>query len=195
MKTTTLAGAALIIALASASSAIAEPARDHVKSGRYLLSVTSSERAARERAIDLAVKEFFVLARPFARSTLESKTKLASWVSVHRFGDKFTVEFEGRPPITGSINAPGSWQSPEGEVFTVEFQLDDSVIVQILRGENGTRINRFHGRPDATLVLEVEVVSQKLNRPLRYSLTYRMKEQGSQRKVNDREETGKGVFP
>lgn len=183
----------LLIALASAPRATAEP-NNYVMSGRYLLAATPSELAAREREIDLAVKEIFVLARPIARATLASKTQVASSVNVNQSGDKFTVEFKGRPPITGSLNVPSRWQSPEGEVFTVEFQLDDTAIVQILRGESGTRVNRFLLRADGVLGLEVEVKSPKLSRPLRYALTYRMQQQ-PRKKASDHKETVKDASP
>lgn len=167
--------AVFLIALASASSvAVAEPSGDHVKSGLYMLSATPSELAARERAIDLAVKGFFFLARPVARSTLGSKTRVAPWVSLYRNGGEFIVEFAGRPPITGSVDAPSKWRSPEEEVFTVEFRLDDGAIVQTIRGDSGTRTNRFRPGPDGVLVLDVEITSSKLSAPLRYSLTYRI---------------------
>lgn len=183
----------LLVALVSASRALAEPSK-HLRPGRYLLAATKSELAARERAIDLAVKEFFVLSCPIARTTLAAKTQAASSVNVNNSGDKFTVEFEGRPAITGSLNVPSRWQPPEGEVFTVDFQLDENAIVQALRGENGTRINRFLRRANDVLVLEVEVTSPKLSRPLRYALTYRMQQQ-TRGKTNDNEETVKGALP
>lgn len=152
----------------------AELSNDIIKYGRYTLAATPAELAERERVIELAVKEFFFFARPIARSTLESKTRIAPALDMHRNRDQFTVEFEGYPPMTGSLSTPSHWRSPEEEDFMIELRLDEVALIQIVHGAIGTRINRFRPDPEGVLVLDIDIMSPKLSAPLRYSLTYRM---------------------
>jgi hypothetical protein len=124
--------------------------------------------------IERCTDEMSFIKRPIARSRLKKLNPAYQRVVIARNGADFTIQFDERQPIR--VPADGKaipWTREDGEKFMVSMKPAADGLTQHYQGEDGERSNHF--RVDATgkaLTLEVTVKSQKLPKPLVYTLSY-----------------------
>lgn len=143
--------------------------------GSFEFAGSSSETTARDRAVDAAVDDLFILFRPVARPRLRAATAIAEQVRIAEENGTVLVLFAGRAPmraVPGGSGAP--WTSPTGEHMTVHLRVDgDRLVQRVVAMDGGERHNTFTQLPDGGLRLEVVIHNPRLSRPIAYALTYR----------------------
>lgn len=145
-------------------------AQDPTWLGSWKLGSAPDIAAIIERCTD----EMSFIKRPIARSRLKKLNPAYQRVVIARNGADFTIQFDERQPIR--VPADGKaipWTREDGEKFMVSVKPGTDTLTQHYQGEDGERSNLF--RMDATgkaLLLEVTVKSQKLPKPLAYTLSY-----------------------
>ncbi len=124
--------------------------------------------------IEQCTAEMSFIKRPIARARLKKLNPAYQRILLTRSGTEITFQFEERQPLrVASDGKPMAWTREDGEKFMVSVKFSPDGLVQHYQGEDGERTNQF--RVDAAgknLTLNVTVKSQKLPKPLVYSLSY-----------------------
>ncbi|MDP2875758.1 MAG: hypothetical protein Q8O00_06200 [Holophaga sp.] len=125
-------------------------------------------------AVEQCTAEMSFIKRPIARSRLKKLNPAYQRVVLTRSHAEISLQFEDRQPIRVPANGKAiAWTREDGEKFMVSAKPSIDTLVQHYQGEDGERENRL--RVDATgknLTIEVVVKSQKLPKPLTYTLSY-----------------------
>jgi len=138
--------------------------------GTWKLASTPNIGAAIERCTD----EMSFIKRPIARSRLKKLNPAYQRIVLTRVGGEFVIQFEERQPIRLPADGKAvAWTREDGEKFLVSARPSVDALAQHYQGEDGERDNRFRVDPGGkALTLDVIVKSQKLPKPLTYSITY-----------------------
>jgi len=140
--------------------------------GAYVLVPEASDTV--RHAIDRAVRQFFFLVRPIARSRLERVNPVHARFTIEETAAGFRIDFgEGEPVVAPADGSPIPWTRPDGERLLLSVARDGGDLVQTFVAEDGRRENRFRFQPDGTLALYVTVESSRLAAPVTYTLIYR----------------------
>ena len=140
--------------------------------GTYIFAGGAPEQAARDAAISKAVESLFFLIRPLARSRLDVGKPVPPLLSFAFSDGKITVIQSGRPPATSPEDGTPTALKAH---LTVTQRFDpEGHLVQSFVTPEGARTNVYVLAPDGRTVQQnVEVISGRLPKPLRFSLTYR----------------------
>lgn len=169
--------AVLAASLLSAGAGWSRDAADFT--GRYLWTTNAAELQAVSNEVDATAGGLFILFRPIARYRLAQTTAPVPFIEMAVTNPEITFTRPGAPTIRGRLNGgKQQWECEEGEICDASFQTTpDGGIQQTLEQSSGARVNRFALSPDGrTLTLNVTISSTRLNRTIRYSLTYRREE-------------------
>lgn len=140
--------------------------------GAYVLVPEASDTV--RHAIDRAVREFFFLLRPIARSRLERVNPVHAHFTIEETAHGFRIDFgEGEPVVAPADGSPIPWTREDGERLLLSVARDGADLVQTFVAQDGRRENRFRFQPDGTLALYVTVESPRLAAPVTYTLIYR----------------------
>jgi len=124
--------------------------------------------------IEKCTEEMSFIKRPIARSRLKKLNPAYQRVVIARSGAEITIQFDERQPIRVPVDGKAiPWTREDGEKFMVSVKPGADALTQHYQGEDGERSNLF--RVDGAgkaLSLEVTVKSQKLPKPLVYTLSY-----------------------
>ncbi len=124
--------------------------------------------------IERSTAEMSFIKRPIARSRLKKLNPAYQRVLIARNGADFTIQFDERQPIRMPADGKAiPWTREDGEKFMVSVKTQGDSFSQHYQGEDGERSNLFRvGATGKVLTLEVTVKSQKLPKPLVYTLPY-----------------------
>lgn len=124
--------------------------------------------------IEKCTEEMSFIKRPIARGRLKKLNPAYQRVVIARNGAEFAIQFDERQPIRVPSDGKAiPWTREDGEKFMVSVKAGADALTQHYQGEDGERSNLF--RVDGAgkaLSLEVTVKSQKLPKPLVYTLSY-----------------------
>lgn len=160
----------------SSKSAATAPAKSQGKSslsGRYVYAGAKSEKKAISDMIDEILYTLEDSIRMTAQERLQMKTRVSDWVSIKQTGSKVVVHFEGREPDVMSFDGPTSGMDPEGNPAELKLSRSGDSLVHTITTAEGTRINTLKPQSDGSLLVAVELRSPRLQKPLRWSLTYK----------------------
>lgn len=133
---------------------------------------TSSEQAARRKAIDDGVHTLFFAIRGIARSRLSAATPIDPWVAFSFDAGNISVRVPTATTVSPANGAAVPYVS-KGDRTKLSQRLFNGKLTQVFEAEQGRRVNEWMLSPDArTLSLRVTVSSVKLSRPVIYTLTY-----------------------
>lgn len=124
--------------------------------------------------IEKCTEEMSFIKRPIARGRLKKLNSAYQRIVIGRSGSEYTLQFDERQPIRVPSDGKAiPWIREDGEKFMVSVKPGTESLTQHYQGEDGERTNLF--RVDAAgkaLSLDVTVKSQKLPKPLVYTLSY-----------------------
>ena len=126
------------------------------------------------KAIEAAVADMNFLTRPIARSRLKKTNSLAHRIAISRQGEMITVRFDQRKPAEMPVDGRVvKWTGEDGEQFDVFAGAGNDRLVQTFKAEDGQRVNSFTPEDAQRLMLEVQVTSPRLPKPLTYTVHYK----------------------
>lgn len=170
------------IGLAVPSLAVAEDSEVDAAKGNFSGVYTSKkgvkkERKAINKVIEVVVDDMSFVKRPFARSALKDSTRPCPTLEIAFSGDQITLYCKTRSPIRSPLDGTAvDWTNEDGDPHRVSQALEKDRIVQIFRGEDGSRKNVYtlqNGGKE--LELEVTITSDDLPRALTYTRVFRRK--------------------
>jgi hypothetical protein len=126
-------------------------------------------------AIEAAVSQVKLAARPFARARLKRVNLPLRRVEIALHGSEIAITLGAAPAIVVTPgHAPVKWARDDGEVFDVAVAWEDGALVQTATSGESRRTNRFTLSPDgATLDMAVTLTGPQLHVPPQYRLTFR----------------------
>jgi hypothetical protein len=143
-------------------------------------SLSGTYKAVSERsndisqAIEKAVDKMSFIKRPIARGRLSRTNFAYQQIRIDLNANDVEVTYDTQAPIRMPLSGePIKWKRADGEVFDVSARLQGDKLVQTYKAEDGTRVNSFSRDANGTLLLNVEVSSEQLPEPVRYTLEYR----------------------
>ena len=162
----------MVIALVATCGWAGDPA---VFSGHYQWSGSAEDVAGVAREVDATVASLNFLVRPIARPRLTRSTApYASFDITLGASNCVTFAREGARVINGKLGEAVKWEREEGVLQDVSFALTpEGRLQQTFSESDGTRVHLFTLASDGTnLTLEVAINSKRLDRPIRYRLSY-----------------------
>lgn len=139
--------------------------------GTYAHVGGQAERDAVLAAIEGVVADMNIIARSIARDRLQASNPVPKKLAITRDGETLTVAFDEREyaaPLDGSsVEVVGV----TGDRLEYRVTVDGEQLRQSFVGSKGQRNNTMTRRDDKLLLVEVEVSSGSLPKPLEYSLT------------------------
>lgn len=172
----------IISGLAFPSLAAAEDSEIDAAKGDFEGVYTSKDGVKKERkaineVIEEIVDDMSFVKRPFARSALKDSTRPCPTLEIAFSGDQITLFCKTRSPIRSPLDGTAvDWTNEGGDPHRVSQALENGRIVQIFRGEDGSRKNVYTLKNDGKeLELEVTITSDDLPRALTYKRLFRKK--------------------
>jgi hypothetical protein len=145
-----------------------------------LSSLSGTYKSVSERsndiaqAIDKAVEKMNFIKRPIARGRLSRTNFAYKQIRIEMSASEAQITYDTQAPIRMPLDGESiKWKRADGEVFDVSAKLSGGKLVQTYKAEDGQRVNSFSKDASGTLHLEVEVSSEQLPEPVRYTLEYR----------------------
>jgi hypothetical protein len=134
-----------------------------------------AESADIPAAIEAAVAKMNFVKRPIARSRLKKTNPAYRKIVLSRTADHIAVKFDaGKPVQMPADGTAAKWTRDDGETFDVSGSWQDARVTQQFVAEDGKRSNVFRLSADGSkLTLDVELTSDQLAAPVRYTLAYR----------------------
>lgn len=138
-------------------------------------------REAIEAAIEEAVRELNPLIRGIARKRMREANTVIPELAFRLGGDPLVASYVGGRVIEAPADgSPVAWTDQYGETIEVSHRLLDAMLLQTMSGKKGNRLNRYRFSSDgAKMTMSVEIQSNRLPAPLRYSVSYRLAGGGS----------------
>jgi hypothetical protein len=163
-----------LLALVAPSSASAvEPSSF---SGRYVWTTNEVERVLLAKEVDETVATLIRVLRPIARPSLRKATAPFDFIEIQVEGtNRITYARAGVPPVQAALDGqPVKWEREGGTELNVAFEMTpEGKLQQTLSESDGTRVHLFSLAPTETnLTMEVAINSKRLDREIRYKLTY-----------------------
>jgi hypothetical protein len=161
------------VALPALASLAADPA---AFSGRYHWATNEAERVALAQEVEDTVATLVRILRPIARPRLRSSTAPYDFIDISvSASNTITYTRAGVPAVQAPLDGkPVKWEREGGVELDVAFALTaDGRLQQTLSESDGTRVHLYTLEPGRTnLTLEVAINSRRLDRPVKYKLTY-----------------------
>jgi hypothetical protein len=140
--------------------------------GRYRFAGGTAEREAVARAIDEVVAQMNPLARPIARDRLARGNRVPDALEVHREGDLLWIAFDDRKHGAALDGSSTTVEGSDGSKLEYNVSFSERELRQSFEGDRGRRENRMRRIGDGEIVVQVEVRSDHLPKPLRYRLSF-----------------------
>lgn len=126
------------------------------------------------QAIDAAVEKMNFIKRPIARGRLSRTNFAYKEIRIDLGATEAEITYDTQAPIRMPLSGEAiKWKRADGEVFDVSAKLQGGKLVQTYKAEDGMRVNTFSKDATGTLLLNVEVSSEQLPQPVKYTLEYR----------------------
>jgi len=124
------------------------------------------------RAIDRTVEPMNIFVRGIANGRLQGKNQLVQRIEIAVHGTDARIVFDGNRTYQTAL---GQWRAHtfSGESINVQIRKRGGSLVQLFRGDSGTRRSVYRMLPDGNMRLEVTVQSSSLPGDLNYQLVYR----------------------
>lgn len=137
---------------------------------QYRWNGSAETKEQLKETIEQASKEFNFMIRKIAVSRLKKVTSPYETIFFKVEGDTVIFERDGADRIEGKIGGPAvTWLKD----YQVTFErLADGRIKQSFVAEDGTRENVYRIKEDGTLEIEVTIKTDKLKKPLTFTLIY-----------------------
>jgi len=165
----------ILAALALACSVHAATISDF--EGLWLYDKTRS--ADVPAAVEACVAKTNFVVRAVARPRLLKTNVPYDRISIAASPSEVKVVYgaAGKPVVGAPDGRSVAWKREDGEVFQLSHEFKGDRLVEIFKGEDGSKQNAFGVSPDrSTLTVDVKVASPKLPEPLVYRLVYKRKE-------------------
>jgi len=126
-------------------------------------------------AIDDAVEPLNFVVRSVARTRLQKTNQPGATLAIALTDGNTSIDYGNKKTVvTPSDGKPVPWGQKESEPAEVSTRLTGSALVQTFKANDGQKTNRFLLSPDGKeLVLETQVASPRLSKPLSYRTVYR----------------------
>jgi len=126
-------------------------------------------------AIDASVASMNFMIRSMARSRLRENNVAYQRIRIARTPAAIEIAFDDLNPIRMPTDGtPAQSISEHGETSTISIKQQGPQLIQTLKADNGVRVNTFRWEPDGkALHLDVQTSSERLPRPVSYTLVYR----------------------
>lgn len=163
-----LAFLALVLALPAGARAQAPSIQ-----GTFVYDASASDNV--NQAIETAISRMNFVIRPIARGRLKKTNQPYHRIAISHTNSEISVKTDNRAPIVTPANGtPKDWTREDGEKLKVSTEWENGKIVQTFRAEDGQRINTYSVSPDGSVLsMLVTIRSEKLPKPLTYTLRYR----------------------
>jgi len=167
----------LALALAGPIGARAEPSAElqAKMTGRFV--VAEDDGALQQRlaaAIDHAVEPMNFIARPIARSRLQTPVYYCKRYELALDAKTVHVACDDRPRIDRRLdNSEGPMAGLQPEPVDVKVQVGSDTVELRIAGADGTRITTYRFGDGGALEVSVKVVSASLERPVTWKVLYR----------------------
>ena len=126
------------------------------------------------QAIDKAVEKMNFIKRPIARGRLSRTNFAYKEIRIELGASEAVITYDTQAPIRMPLSGEAmKWKRADGEVFDVSARIEGGKLVQTYKAEDGVRVNAFSKDANGTLLLNVEVSSEQLPQPVKYTLEYR----------------------
>jgi hypothetical protein len=124
--------------------------------------------------IESGVANMNFIVRPIARSRLKKTNPAYQRIVISHDASEIVVTLDARKPIRMPASGTSiKWTREDGEKFDLKGELQESMLKQTYVAEDGTRINEFQASKDGlTMTLHVTLISERLDKPLQYKLSY-----------------------
>ena len=167
-----IVGALAALALAAPAAAQEAP-RLGPPAGVY--EFVPSESDAIDEKVDRAVAHMNFLIRGIARGRLRGANEPIDRIEIRYPGDTVWVSLrQDEAPVTSPRNGTAvDYRRADGEVLRVRTDLSPDTIDQFFDSDDGDKRMVYRMRADGLLALDVEVLSEKLREPFRYTWVFR----------------------
>jgi hypothetical protein len=143
--------------------------------GYWIYTNSKSEEQQRRREIEAVTNEVPSFMRGIARKRLIDQTAPPRKFKLEVDGNQFKIVHDGIK-ISLTFNAKPKTIEQNGEKGKISVRYDGEHIIVVSKGENGRRVSKYELTPDRNqLAMYVEIVSERLNKPLAFQATYRRK--------------------
>ncbi len=134
-----------------------------------------AERKSINKRIEKLVGDMVFFKRPFARSALKDSTTPCPKLIVLFSADKMAINCKGRVHAESPRNGHSvRWVNHDGDEFRLSQKLEKNRMVQVFRGDDGTRTNIYTLKNGGKeLHIQVTITSDSLPRPLKYTRVLR----------------------
>jgi len=143
--------------------------------GHFVWTSNRVEAAALATEVNETVKTLLFILRPIARPRLTQSTAPYASFDI-TLGAGHAIQFAGPNAATihGKLGGTVKWRGEEDVLQDVSFLMtEEGKLQQTLSESDGTRVHLFTLAPDKTnLTMEVTIHSKRLDRLIKYSLTY-----------------------
>ena len=135
----------------------------------YKWEKNAEDSAKLEKSVAVAAREFNFVIRKVASSRLRKATAPYKTLTLTIEGDNVTFIRDGKDPLKAVIGGePVLWLESK-----VSFQrLPEGKLKQIFAAEDGTREFIYTFNADKSLAVSVKLTSDKLKKPMEYTLKY-----------------------
>ncbi len=132
-------------------------------------------KKSRDAAIEDVIAEMNVLLRPIARQKLRDGNPMAKKLSITVEGDSIVVAFDGKRDAAKIDGTKTKIVGIQGDSLDYHVRVGESRLRQVYSGVRGGRSNNIRLRKGDKLSIAVEMTSDRLPKPLRYRLSYRLR--------------------
>jgi hypothetical protein len=172
MKRTIAVGAALaMVIVGHAASGSAEHALDGLH-GIYFHQGGEACNIQIEKAVEEVVSEMGRMSRGIARHKLLDKNHTYETFQILIDGGTLTIQINHRDYEVQLGAPPVEATGIEGGTVMTQATVRGRTLVQTFRTSQGLRRHEIHFGSDGTAFLEVSIESQRLPKPVHYSLPY-----------------------
>ena len=141
--------------------------------GTYEFVASESDRI--DEKVDRAVAHMNFLIRGIARGRLKGANEPIRRIEIRYPGDTVWVSVRANEPplISPRDGSAVDYRRADGEVVKLRSELSPGSIDQHFDSDDGAKRMVYRLRPDGLLALDVEVFSEKLREPFRYTWVFR----------------------
>lgn len=159
---------ALLLATGLSSAVYAES----VVSGTWQLENPASAQGVIDDAIDGVVKEMNFFVRGIARSRLEDEATVCRQWTLTESAETFAFQCAQQPSWQMAVSAsPTNLKGEDGRDITAQYEATGTSRQATLASERGERRHQWE-RQDERLIYRATIVSEKLPKPLQWTLVY-----------------------
>lgn len=149
--------------------------QDSVQTFTGTYKVKGSAEAQRQKLDKLAEEaaaDFPFYAKSIAEGRLKEAITMCEVYDIDLQADTWMNKCDALPALNRPIDGSATtWQGANGPVTTTIKRMDNTVVLR-LKTESGTRVNTFKFHDDDTMTLHVTLVSDSLEKPVKWVIPY-----------------------